>query len=154
MSALANTALSRLRPMMKADLKEVMAIELRAYDFPWNKGIFWDCIRAGYRCRVLEVRGYIGSYGVMSVGAEEAHILNLCVRPEWRRRGLARRMLDELLELARVDGAREAFLEVRPSNDAALRLYRTTGFTRVGVRRAYYPAKDGREDAWVMAKGL
>lgn len=140
--------------MQKADLKDVVSIENRAYPYPWSKGIFADCLRVGYHCRVMDISGFIGSYGIMSVAAQESHILNLCVRPEWRGHGLARRMLEHLLERAHSAGSQTMFLEVRPSNQQAIRLYQSSGFCEVGVRPAYYPGRSGREDALVMAKTL
>ena len=154
MSALAETVFGYYRAMLKSDLKDIRAIEERAYEFPWSKGVFMDCIRAGYHCRVLQLQGSIGAYGIMSVGAEEAHILNLCVSPDWQGKGLARRLLYHLLDLARNDGAHTTFLEVRPSNQTALKLYRAAGFCELGVRPGYYPAGNGREDALIMAKTL
>jgi ribosomal-protein-alanine N-acetyltransferase len=140
--------------MRYADLKAVIALEIRVYAFPWTETIFRDCIRVGYCCQVLESREHIEAYGIMSLGAGEAHILNLCVRPESQGRGFARRMLEYLLSLASADAVQTVFLEVRPSNLRALKLYRSAGFCEVGVRRDYYPNHGGREDALVMAKAL
>lgn len=146
--------LLRLRAMCEADLSDIMAIEQSAYRFPWSRTIFRDCIRVGYYCQVLEEQDHILAYGIMSTVLDEAHILNLCVRPALQKRGLARRMLEHLIELAHRDGAKTLFLEVRPSNQAALRLYTAAGFCELGRRRNYYPAEQGREDALLMAKAL
>ena len=153
MSALIEKTLP-FRAMLESDLAEIMAIELSAYPFPWTKTIFRDCIRIGYCCEVLENHTRIDAYGVMSICADEAHILNLCVRPELHGRGLARQLLEHLLDCAHAGGARTVFLEVRPSNTAALRLYTTVGFCELGKRPGYYPAEQGREDALLMAKEL
>ena len=139
-----------IRAMHELDLPVVAAIERTAYQFPWSEGIFRDCLRVGYVCRVVDVAGDLGGYGIMSVGAGEAHILNVCIRDEFRSRGFARRILLYLLECARAAEMQEAFLEVRPSNLAAIRLYQSLGFEQVGVRRAYYQATAGREDAAVL----
>jgi len=145
----------QFRPMLYADLREVIAIEKRAYEFAWTEGIFRDCIRVGYHCRVLEVpHGLIQAYGVMSAAAGEAHILNLCVRPELQGRGLSRHVLGHLLDLAHDHAVQTVFLEVRPSNSHAVRLYTSAGFCEIGLRIGYYPAARGREDAMVMAKEL
>lgn len=154
MNAIAEPYPIRFRTMGYADLSAVMAIEVAAYRFPWTRTIFQDCIRIGYYCRLLEIRGRIEAYGVMSMGAGEAHILNLCVRPESQGQGLAYRLLENLFALARTYGMQTIFLEVRPSNVPALRLYRSAGFCEVGQRRDYYPAVKGRENALVMAKAL
>lgn len=140
--------------MAYADVREVIAIEECAYPFPWTEPIFKDCLRVGYCCRVLEINGRIEAYGIMSTGAGEAHVLNLCVRPEAQGRGLARRMLKHLLNWARMFDVKTVFLEVRPSNVRAVRLYQGMGFCEVGIRGGYYPDKIGREDALVMGKDL
>ena len=152
-AALREYGVGQFRAMLYTDLREVLSIEKCAHHFAWTDSVLRDCIRAGYRCRVLEnPHSFIQSYGVMSVAAGEAHILNLSVRPELQGRGLARRMLDHLLELACAIEVRTVFLEVRPSNRRAVRLYNSAGFCEIGSRPGYYPAARGREDAMVMAK--
>jgi ribosomal-protein-alanine N-acetyltransferase len=143
-----------IRPMMELDLPEVAAVEQHSYTFPWSENIFRDCLRVGYTCRALDLAGRIIGYGVMSVGAGEAHILNVCVRDEYRNLGFGRRLLEHLLERATAAGVAEAFLEVRPSNLAAIRLYQRLGFEQIGIRRGYYQAPDGREDAIVLKRDL
>jgi ribosomal-protein-alanine N-acetyltransferase len=143
-----------IRPMHELDVSVIVEIERTAYQFPWSEGIFRDCLRVGYVCRTVDVDGDLGGYGIMSVGAGEAHILNVCIRDEYRCRGLARKVLLHLLERAHIAGMREAFLEVRPSNTAASRLYHSLGFEQVGVRRGYYQATVGREDAAVLRRVL
>ena len=143
-----------LRPMAQADLLRVAEIERGSYDFPWSPGVFRDCLRVGYNCWVLEVDGAVESYGILSIAAGESHVLNLCVSTAWQGCGLGRRMLSRLLEIARDQGADTMLLEVRPSNPRALRLYRSMGFNEIGVRRAYYPAHRGREDALLLARDL
>jgi ribosomal-protein-alanine N-acetyltransferase len=143
-----------IRPMNELDIPMVVSIERSAYQFPWSEGIFRDCLRVGYVCRVVDAGGDMGGYGIMSVGAGEAHILNVCVREEYRGRGYARKMLLYLMNRARAAGMHEAFLEVRPSNTAAARLYHSMGFEQVGIRRGYYQATVGREDAAVLRRIL
>jgi ribosomal-protein-alanine N-acetyltransferase len=143
-----------VRPMMEADLAEVAVIEQRSYAFPWSENIFRDCLRVGYTCRALDLTGKIIGYGVMSLGAGEAHVLNVCVLPDFRNVGFGRRLLEHLLERAGAAGVNEAFLEVRPSNTSAIRLYQRLGFEQIGIRRGYYQASDGREDAIVLKLDL
>lgn len=143
-----------IRPMMEIDLPEIAAIERRSYAFPWSENIFRDCLRVGYTCRALDLSGQIVGYGVMSLGAGEAHVLNVCVRDEFRNLGFGRRLLEHLLERAAASGVHEAFLEVRPSNTAAIRLYQRLGFEQIGIRRGYYQAPEGREDAIVLKLAL
>jgi ribosomal-protein-alanine N-acetyltransferase len=143
-----------IRPMRASDVAEVVAIERAAYQFPWSEGIFRDCLRVGYLCRVVTVERQVLAYGVMSFGAGEAHILNLCVSEAYRCRGVGKRLLGALVERAAAAGMAEAFLEVRPSNTAAIRLYLALGFEQVGMRRGYYQAVGGREDAAVLKRVL
>ncbi len=154
MSAVLQVPKNHLRPMSEGDLSDVTGIEAEAYPFPWTAQIFRDCLRVGYSCWVAERYGHIQGYGVMSVSAGECHILNLCVRPDLRRQGVGWRMLDHLLDLAREHRAETALLEVRPSNRAAVALYHRAGFGEVGIRREYYPAAKGREDALILARDL
>lgn len=140
-----------LRPMREQDVDAVYAVERRAYEFPWTAGIFRDCLRADYIAWVLDVGGAVTGYFLMSLGAGEAHVLNICVAPEQQGHGHGRRLLRSLLHLARSRGAQRVFLEVRPSNRHAIRLYEEEGFNEIGRRPRYYPARDGREDAIVMA---
>ncbi len=144
----------QLRPMRDADVEAVMAIESAVYSHGWTHGIFHDCLRVGYSCWVMETNGLLVGYAIMSVAVGEAHILNVAIAPAEQQRGLGRQMMVHLLELAEVRGADSAFLEVRPSNLAAIRLYESLGFNQAGVRRDYYPGDDGREDAVIMAKVL
>jgi len=144
----------QIRPMLEIDLPQVAAIEQGSYTFPWSENIFRDCLRVGYTCRALDLAGQIIGYGIMSLGAGEAHVLNVCVRDEFRNVGFGRRLLEHLLERAAAAGVNEAFLEVRPSNIAAIRLYQKLGFEQIGIRRGYYQAPDGREDAIVLKREL
>ena len=108
----------RLRPMAQADLPQVAALERASYAFPWNDQIFADCLRVGYHCVVVETAAGVSGYGVLSMGAGEAHVLNLCIAEDLRRRGTGRALLLALLVQARDRGVRDAFLEVRRSNRA------------------------------------
>jgi ribosomal-protein-alanine N-acetyltransferase len=143
------TELVRFRPMSLPDVPAVAAVERAAYPFPWSDGVFRDCVRVGYVCRVVEAGGEVAGYGIMSFGAGEAHILNICVRADLRSQGVGRRLMASLLEQASDAYMQDVFLEVRPSNNVALTLYESMGFVRVGLRKAYYQAMGGREDALV-----
>lgn len=150
----AASAPAGLRPMREADIDVVMEIERRAYPFPWTHGIFRDCLRADYPSWVLHDGGRIIGYGVLSVAAGEAHVLNVCVDPGRQGHGHGRRLLRALIRIVRGHGAQRVFLEVRPSNPLAIALYFDEGFNEIGRRPRYYPAHAGREDAIVMAKEL
>lgn len=144
----------RLAAMVEADLDEVMVIENAIYTHPWTRGNFVDSLRAGYACRTLRLRGLLVGYFVLMVGAGEGHLLNLSIAASRQRTGHGSALLREAAELARELGARSLFLEVRPSNRAAQALYTRFGFRRIAVRRGYYPAHTGREDALVLTLPL
>ena len=143
-----------IRTMHGSDLPSVVRIEQASYTFPWTEGIFRDCLRVNYICRVVEIGGQLVGYGIISIGAGEAHVLNLCVADPYRSRGVGRRLLSHLLQVAAHYGAEDALLETRPSNSSALHLYRSLGFTQVGTRRGYYQAIGGREDAVVLKRHI
>lgn len=145
-------AAPRIRRMVEEDIDAVMEIERRAYPFPWTPGIFRDCLRVGYNAWVYVQKEQILGYALMSCGGGEAHLLNICVDPEYQGTGLGRTLLQHVLRHAGRLGADQLFLEVRPSNTRALGLYEDAGFIEIGRRKGYYPAERGREDALVLAR--
>ncbi len=140
--------LLRLRKMDHSHLPAILEIEALNYEFPWPEGIFKDCLRTmTYTNWVCEAPDdVIVGYCIISVAAGEAHVMNISVSPNFQRQGAGRKMLEHLIEYAR-PRAEKIFLEVRPSNPGAIDLYRKTGFRKIGIRKNYYPAKDGKEDA-------
>lgn len=143
-----------LERMVESDLDEVAGVESAVYSHPWTRANFSDSLRAGYQCFTCRVGGALAGYFVLLLAAGEAHLLNLSVAADWQRRGHGTALLGETIELARHCGAKRLFLEVRPSNLAAHGLYSRFGFRQLAVRRDYYPAHGGREDALVLALGL
>jgi len=143
-----------LRPMVEADLAAVMAIENAIYAFPWTPGNFRDSLAAGYGCWMYERDGELIGYAVMMHALDEAHLLNLSIVASVQRQGYGSLLLQQLCEFARAQGAKLFFLEVRPSNAAALGLYARHGFQHIGLRRDYYPAPAGREDALLLGLSL
>ncbi len=137
-------------PMTASDLKYVIDIENSVYTHPWTVGNFRDSIQAGHRCLLLNYGEKIIGYGVVMIAADEAHLLNITIAREWQRQGHGRMLLLHLASIAITEFARSFFLEVRPSNPAAKALYESVGFKSIGLRRNYYPAHAGREDAIVM----
>jgi ribosomal-protein-alanine acetyltransferase len=151
MSAVLRQATERLAPMQQSDLPDVLAVEEAAYEFPWTQGNFVDSLRAGHSAWTMrDTAGGLIAYAVLMIALDEAHLLNLTVAPSCRRFGFGWRMLEAMAENARGHGARTMLLEVRPSNLGAQKMYVRYGFVRIGTRRGYYPARDGREDAIVM----
>jgi ribosomal-protein-alanine N-acetyltransferase len=143
-----------LAAMREQDLAEVMAIEDAIYTHPWTRGNFADSLVAGYECRTWRLDGELLGYFVLMVAAGEAHLLNLSIAPAHQRRGHGTTLLREATVIARARDARGIFLEVRPSNAGAQALYTRFGFRKVAVRRGYYPAQVGREDALVLTLPL
>ncbi len=154
MSAVVLQPLPAVRNMREADLPAVMAIERASYEFPWTEAIFRDCLRVGYACRVYEWHRGILGYGVMSIGAGESHLLNICIHPQYRNHRFGTKLIKHLLAAAQRKRAGVTLLEVRISNEAAHRLYTRLGFNEIGLRKNYYPARRGREDALVLARDL
>ena len=154
MSAVLQDHEPEIRPMREHDLARIHTIEQRAYSFPWSVSVFTDCLRVGYSCWVIAQNDVTVGYGIMSVAVQESHILNLCIDPSHHRNGFANYLLEHMLRTAADYDATIAYLEVRPSNTAAICLYENAGFCQVGVRSNYYPAAEGREDAYVMSKQL
>ena len=132
----------------------VGTMERRNYEFSWSDGIFRDCLKAGYICQLVQMDNEIIGYGVMQIGADEAHILNLCIDQPFQRQGFARVLLEHLIQQAGIHRAHVVFLEVRPSNPRAVELYQRSGFNEIGLRKGYYDSRQGREDALVMARSI
>ena len=145
---------AELGPMREEDLPQVLAIENAIYTHPWTRGNFADSLRAGYDCCTWRLNGELIGYFVLMAAAGEAHLLNLSIAESHQRRGHGTTLLQEAAHLARARGAKNIFLEVRPSNRAAQGLYGRFGFRKVAVRRGYYPAHSGREDALVYSLPL
>lgn len=142
------------RPMQAGDLDRIMEIEPRIYSHPWSRGNFADSLNAGYSCWVYESDGEVIGYAVMMVVLDEAHLLNISIATEYQGQGLGRTLLNHLIEVARRHGGTMMFLEVRPSNKNAIALYESMGFNEFSIRKGYYPAHHGREDAILMGLAL
>jgi ribosomal-protein-alanine N-acetyltransferase len=141
-------------PMTEDRLEQVVAIERRAYEHPWTRGNFADSLRSGYHAQILGAGDVVLGYFVAMQGVDEVHLLNITVEPSWQGQGWGRLMLDALSLWSRAQGAQWLWLEVRTSNLRAQEVYQRYGFRRVGERRNYYPAHQGREDAIVMSLKL
>lgn len=144
-----------LRDMTEDDLESVLRIEREVHAYPWTPGNFSDALRSKYICKVYESEtdGMIG-YAVLMPAVDEMELLDIAIDAEHQRRGVGGNLLEELAVLARRANMRRMVLEVRASNEAAVGLYRKSGFTDIGLRRDYYRAKNGREDAILMGRNL
>ena len=143
-----------IRPMSNDDISSIINIENHAYDFPWSQTIFHDCLHAGYSSWIIEYDEIVTGYGIMQISSDESHILNLCVHPDYQSIGLGKQLLKHFLNLAEAHNINRIFLEARPTNFKAIKLYYNMEFNEIGRRRNYYPTKIGREDAVVLAKTL
>lgn len=148
----------RIVPVQPSDLDEIMAIESRAYEVPWTKGHFEDCLAARYEIsivRQLDSEQIVG-YWVLQVILDELHILNFCVNPDRQGEGYGKQLLHALIVAARAQGFNRLLLEVRQTNKVARGLYQSAGFETIGRRKDYYPGieqsgqKGNRVDAIVM----
>ncbi len=144
----------QFRPMQLNDLDAIMAIEPYIYPYPWTRGNFSDSLNSGYSAWVLLRNEVIIGYALVMMVLDEAHLLNLSVAKAYQKQGLGRILLEHMIQIAKNNQAANMFLEVRPSNISAIALYENTGFNEMAIRRGYYPAKNGREDAVLMGLAL
>jgi len=136
--------------MTMADLEKVMQGEQRAYEIPWKRTSFEDCIKSKNQCLIVQLNNLPIGHCIVSYVLDEAHLLNICIDPGYKRQGYGRAVLSRLIDMAKGKGSAFFFLEVRESNAAAISLYHSVGFNEVGVRKGYYPAEKGRENAVLM----
>ena len=142
-----------LRPMVVADVDEVHALECSVFPHPWSRANFMDSLACGYDAWVLRADGdgQLAGYFLLMYAPDEAHLLDVAVAGARHGAGLGRFLLDRIAARARAQGVESILLEVRPSNERALQVYRRYGYTEIGRRKGYYPAHEGRrEDAIVM----
>jgi ribosomal-protein-alanine N-acetyltransferase len=143
------------RDLRVADLTKVVEIEQAANRFPWSYKNFEDCLLAGHHAwAIVDQQDEIIGYTIIQVIVDELHLLNICIAPKFQGQGYGRELLNEVIELADEHSASVVLLEVRRSNHRAQQLYLQSGFNEVSVRRGYYPAENGREDAILMAMDL
>jgi len=143
-----------MEPMTEHDLDAVAALEAAAQPFPWNRQLFADSLRADHEALVLREGGLVLGFIILMNVLDESHLLNVAIHPSRQGSGLGARLLRHGMSRAANLGMVQMFLEVRPSNTRAEALYRHFGFVQVGRRKAYYPAKEGREDALVYCRTL
>jgi [ribosomal protein S18]-alanine N-acetyltransferase len=140
-----------LRKLELRDLNAIEQIERESYPTPWSRSMF-----AGELAKPSSISfgafdsesGVLVGYLVISRYVDAWHVMNVAVTPPYRRRGVAKALLDRLFEVTASDERRGYTLEVRVSNEGAIKLYEATGFVARGVRRGYYT--DNREDALIM----
>ncbi|OGV76373.1 MAG: ribosomal-protein-alanine N-acetyltransferase [Methylotenera sp. RIFCSPLOWO2_02_FULL_45_14] len=144
----------QFRPMVASDLDAVMQIEPHIYSHPWTRGNFSDSLKSEHIAWVLEHDEKIIGYALMMMVLDEAHLLNLSITKAYQKQGLGRYLLEHMIQIAQKLKAANMFLEVRSSNISAIALYENIGFNEMAIRRGYYPAQNGREDAVLMGLAL
>jgi [ribosomal protein S18]-alanine N-acetyltransferase len=150
-----NTLRLDTRAMEESDIATVAAIERNANTFPWTLKNFSDCLTAGHQSWVYyDDNDVIVGFTVVQKVVDELHLLNLCVKKEQQGQGIGKLILKSVVDYAGVIDAAMILLEVRQSNMRAQQLYLQSGFNEMAVRKDYYPAQQGREDAILMAKTL
>lgn len=143
-----------LRILRETDLPLLLKIESLTQIAPWTMDTFQHCMRSGYQSWVIEQDNIPVAFIFITSDAGECHILNVCVHPDFQRRGLGSQLIKYALHKAFLTGAHFAYLEVRRSNVKAISLYKAMGFNQISERKNYYPHPKGREDALVFAKDL
>ncbi len=147
-------ALLECSPLTERDLDAVTALEASLQAFPWSRGNFVDSLAAGHSALVCRAGAEVVGFAVVMTVLDEAHLLVIGIDRYHQGRGHGAALLRRVMDDAQAAGARRLLLEVRPSNQQAVEFYLRFGFTQVGVRRGYYPAAAGREDALVFDKEL
>ncbi len=145
---------SRCRLLSQNDINEVMQIENLCYAFPWSQSVMLDCLNTDFIALAIVIDNNIAGYTVLSYGANESHVLNLCVKPAFRGKQYGQLLLEEAIKIAKTKKVNDVYLEVRASNTIAIALYFNQGFNEIGCRKGYYPSEIGREDAIVMGKNV
>ena len=143
-----------IRPMHEPDLDSIVRLEKQCYSHPWPTWLFRGALRTGMSCWVMEANNETIGYGIVQIKNSWGHLMNICVAPRYRGMGLGKKMTLHLLSEARQHHAAISWLEVRPNNHVAIRLYKSLGFRKTKMRKNYYPSRRGRLPAIVMARKL
>lgn len=148
------TELLQIRSMETADVLAVSEIENACFPYPWGKQAFFDCLKVHMQGWVIVINTLIVGYAIVMTVLDESQLLSFAITPAYRGQQLASTLLQYIITQLQATGTKEMFLEVRTSNQPAIHLYEKLGFTRMGIRKAYYPTENGREDALVFRKEL
>ena len=152
MSSLQSSFLPFYENMNSTHIDDVCNIEKHSYAYPWSRNIFYDCINNNYLCKVMLINHNVVGYIINSIIQDECHIMNLCIHKDYRRLGYAKKLLNYVNQEIKKINCKLIFLECRPSNKSALKLYLSEGYNEIGIRKNYYPSKNGYEDAIMLAK--
>ena len=143
------------RKMRLSDVDDVHAIEVLANRFPWRRNHFKDSLDAHHGAWVYcDTAQTIIAYAIVQQVLDESHLLNICVHPEWQGRGYGHEVMQHVIEQAQARQSQLMVLEVRATNKRAQYLYEQHGFNAMTIRKNYYPAEQGRDDAVLMGLDL
>ena len=142
--------LYKFLPMKIEDLGMIYELEIESYEFPWTKEILRDCILYNYDSYSVFFGDILVGYVISKISYPETHILNLTVKSDYRNSGIGMSLVQLIINDARIRNSQDIILEVRSSNDEAQYLYEKLCFKKIGIRKNYYDAKNGREDAFVL----
>lgn len=143
----------KLRPILLADLDSILNIENKSFSAPFTRDLFEKMVKSPmFGSCIAEVDGEVSGYIFFSIVIDEVELLTIAVDERFRRQGIARLLLNSLIDASKKSGVKSVFLEVRPSNIPAQSLYKSFGFENFGLRKGYY--KDNNEDAIMMKKSF
>ena len=142
------------RYMSLEDLEGVLKIERGSNPHPWTRQDFVDCLERDSYALIQTYKGQISGFAIQTIALDEAHLLNIGVCEELRRRGLGSNLLEKVIFASEAMGSKKIFLEVRVSNAPAIQLYIDFAFKEIGLRKDYYKLPEGREDALLMSKKI
>ena len=143
-----------IRPMQITDVPCVSQLESALFSYPWGQAAFYDCLSSPFYAWVMTSDDLILGYAIVMLAADESQLLSIGIAESLQGQGWGHYLLKAIVALVQAKGIEKMFLEVRVSNISAIRLYERFGFEYVGIRRAYYPAEQGREDARVYTLGI
>lgn len=146
--------MTKISTLKQSDLATAFLIEKLSHDFPWTERVFYGNQGEKYHNLKISVNNQIIGYAITQYVLDEATLFNIAIHPDYQGKGYGQLLLEQLIEGLVKKGIMTLWLEVRESNASALHLYDKLGFQEVTVRKDYYPAKKGREDARVLALTL
>ncbi|ELZ5939597.1 ribosomal protein S18-alanine N-acetyltransferase [Providencia stuartii] len=146
--------MTKISALKQSDLATAFLIEKLSHDFPWTERVFYGNQGEKYHNIKISVNNQIVGFAITQCILDEATLFNIAIHPDYQGKGYGRLLMEQLITDLVDKGILTLWLEVRESNAAALRLYDKLGFHQVTVRKDYYPAKQGREDALILALTL
>ena len=142
--------MTQITSLSESDVAVMMAIENSCHSHPMSQKNMLSCFGTRYfNYGLYQADSLIGFY-LAEMAGPDFTLMDICIAPEYQGQGYAQQLLQHLIDQATMRNAESLFLEVRASNTAAIKLYEKCGFNEMGIRKNYYPAAQGREDAKLM----